>query len=162
MLVAWGLSLPNLDARVHVRDDTILIDGSHLPASGHYEARVNPVGPLYTNLLRSGFRVVDQEDWDPSAIARARGIAFVAPQRSFSRREVEELVRAEESGAVIILAVGQPDAAGSRRVLDAHGLAVAPRPLGTVTSANSDATRRQREREPRFLDAWPIVDARRR
>jgi hypothetical protein len=62
LVVPWCLSLPNMDARVQIAGDTVLIDRSHLPASGHYEARVNPVGPLYTNLLRSGFRIADIED----------------------------------------------------------------------------------------------------
>ena len=159
LAVPWLLSLPNMDARVPIGRDTFLVDRSHMPASGHFEARVNPVGPLYTNLLRSGFRTVEMKEWDPAAIARARGVAFVAPQRSFSRREVEELLRAEEAGAVVLLNTGEPDSGGSRRLLEAHGLALVPRPMGTVTSAETAASRREREGQPRFLDAWPIVAA---
>jgi len=151
------LSLPNLDSRVTIANDAFIIDGSHLPASGHYEAHVNPVGPLYTNLFRCGFRVVDRDDWDSSVIARARGIAFVAPQRSFSSGEVDDLLRAEEAGATVLLAVGQPDSAASRPLLQAHGLALAPRPLGMVTASDPLASFRDREKEPRFLDAWPIT-----
>ena len=143
----------------HVDRDAFLIDRSHLEATGHYEAKVNPIGPLYTNLFRSGFRVLDIDAWDSDAIDRARGIAFVAPQKSFTRGEVEELLRAEQNGAVVILATGQPDSAGSRPLLDAHGLALVPRPLGTVTPAEPTASRREREQQPRFLDAWPIVAA---
>jgi hypothetical protein len=159
LMVPWLLSLPNLNARVRVSDDTFLIDKSHFPASGHYNARLNPVGPLYTNLVRSGFRVVELDTWDPAAIARARGIAFVAPQKSFTPREVEDLLSAEEGGAVVLLTVGQPDSAGSRRLLEAHDLALLPKPMGTVSSAEPTASRLEREREPRFLDAWPIVTA---
>ncbi len=157
MLATWALSLPNLDSRVTIANDAFIIDGSHLPASGHYEAHVNPVGPLYTNLFRCGFRVVDRDDWDSSVIARARGIAFVAPQRSFSSGEVDDLLRAEEAGATVLLAVGQPDSAASRPLLQAHGLALAPRPLGMVTASDPLASFRDREKEPRFLDAWPIT-----
>jgi len=159
LAVPWALSLRNMDARVRIAGDTLVIDRSHLPASGHYEARVNPVGPLYTNLLRSGFRIVDMADWDAAAIARARGVAFVAPQRPFTRGEVEELLKSEECGAVILLTAGQPDSAGSRRLLEAHGLALDPRPLGTVTSTDPTASRREHEQQPRFFDAWPIVAA---
>ena len=84
-----------------------------MAASGHYEARVNPIGPLYTNLLRSGFRVLDMDDWDRRRSRRAAGIAFVAPQKSFTDEEVEELLKAEEGGAVVILTTGEPDSAGS-------------------------------------------------
>ena len=136
-----------------------LIDRSHMPASGHYEAKVNPVGPLYTNLLRSGFRTANMKDWDASAISRARGIAFVAPQRSFTPGEVDELVKAEREGTVVLLTTGEPDSGGSRALLEAHGLALVPRPMGTVTSADIGASRRERESFPRFLDAWPIVAA---
>jgi hypothetical protein len=157
LLIPWLLSLPRTDSHILIADDTVLIDRSHLPASGHYEARVNPVGPLYTNLLRSGFRVADMKDWDSTAIARARAIAFVAPQRSFTHSEVDDLLKAEDSGAVVLLNTGEPDSAGSRGILKAHGLAIAPRPMGTVTSADTGASRRERERQPRFLDAWPIA-----
>ncbi len=159
LAVPWALSAPRLATHFHIASDTILVDKSHFPASGHYNARVNPVGPLSTNLLRSGFRVAELEDWDPAAIAKARGIAFVAPQRSFTASEVADLLNAEERGAVVILTVGQPDAAGSRRLLDAHGLALLPRPMGTVTPVSPTASRRERESHPRFLDAWPIVAA---
>jgi hypothetical protein len=157
LAVPWALSLPNLEARIHVAGDTVLVDHSHFPGSGHYNAKVNPVGPLYTNLLRSGFRVADMEVWDPEAIARARGIAFVAPQRSFSVGEVNALLKAEERGAVVILTTGQPDSAGSKRLLDAHGFTLLPRPMGKVTPADPTASRREREKQPRFLDAWPIA-----
>lgn len=159
LLIAWGASLANMNEPVRIDSDSFLIDYSHMPASGHYEARVNPVGPLYTNLLRSGFRIFEQDAWDPRAIARARGIAFVAPQRTFSGKEVEELMAAEEQGAIVLLAVGQPDSAGARPLLEAHGLALDPRPLGTVSDVGLRASRVEREQQPRFFDAWPIVAA---
>jgi len=84
-------------------------------------------------------------------------VAFIAPQRSFTAAEVQVLLDAEQRGVVVILAVGEPDSAGSRRLLEAHGLALLPRPLGTVSSADPRASRREREKHPRFLDAWPIV-----
>ena len=141
LAIPWALSLPNRDARARIDGDTILVDQSHLPATGHYEARVNPVGPLYTNLLRSGFRVVDMERWDAQGIGRARGIAFVAPQRPFGADEIGQLLRAEESGAVVLMAVGQPDSAATAPVLAAHGLAAGPAPSG-------DGLGRRPDREP--------------
>ncbi len=153
LMIPWVLSLPYMDSHVRIGPDVFLIDRSHMPASGHYDAKVNPVGPLYTNLLRSGFRTADMKDWDASAISQAKGIAFVAPQRSFTRRKVEELVKAEEEGTVVLLTTGEPDSLGSRALLEAHGLALAPRPMGTVTSADIGASRRERERVPRFFDA---------
>jgi hypothetical protein len=157
--IPWLLSLPNMDSDVRIGRDVFLIDRSHMPASGHYEARVNPVGPLYTNVLRSGFRTADLEDWDAAAIKRSRGIAFVAPHLSLTRREIDEVLEAEKDGAVVLLTTGEPDSHGSRAILEAHGLALAPRPLGTVTSSDIGASRREREKVPRFLDAWPIVTA---
>ena len=159
MIVPYGLGLSHREARVTIADDMVLFDQSHLPATGHYNAKVNPVGPLYTNLLRSGFRVSEMEDWDRAAIARARGIAFIAPHRSFSAAEVKDLMGAEERGAVVILAAGQPDSGGASRLIEAHGFKLLPRPLGTVTSADPGASRVERESHPRFLDAWPIEAA---
>jgi hypothetical protein len=156
MVIPWAVSLPNLIAQPRFDRDAFLIDRSHMEATGHYEARANPIGPLYTN-LRSGFRVVDMDQWDLKAIGQARGVAFVAPQKSFTRREVGELLRAEDDGAVVILTTGQPDSEGSRPLLAAHGLILAPRPMGTITPSEPTASRGERERQPRFLDAWPIV-----
>ncbi len=76
--------------------------------------------------------------------------------------EVQDLSDAERRGLVVILSTGQPDSAGSRRLLEAHDLALLPRPLGTVSSAEPGASRRERESHPRFLDAWPIVTGKRR
>ena len=157
LAVPWALSLPKLDARVQVAEDTFLIDRSHHPAIGHYNARVNPIGPLYTNLMRSGFRTLDMEQWDSAALARARGIAFVAPQRSLTSQELRQLLEAEDAGAVVLLTVGQPDSSGSRNLLDAHDLALLPKPLGTVSAVDPTSSRREREQQPRFLDAWPIA-----
>ncbi len=157
LAVPWCLGLANHEARVTVNADVVLFDRSHLPAIGHYDARVNPIGPLYTNLLRSGFRVTAMEDWHPAAIGRAKAVAFVAPQRPFTPAEVKDLLNAEERGAVVILTTSQPDSAGARRLLDAHGLTLVPRPLGTVSPADPAASRRERETHPRFMDAWPVV-----
>ena len=96
MLIPWALSLPSLNGRSHLDHDAFVIDRSHMEATGHYEARVNSIGPLYTNLLRSGFRVFDMDTWDAKTIGRARGVAFVAPQQAFTRRDVDELLKAED------------------------------------------------------------------
>lgn len=157
LAVPWTLGQSNLDLPIHIGRDVVLVDQSHSPASGHYEAKVNPVGPLYTNLLRSGFRVMDMKTWDSKSIARARGIAFIAPQRPIPPSEVADLMRAEKEGTVILLSVGHPDSAGSRHLLAAHGLELVPRPLGTLMSTSPSASRREREQVPRFLDAWPIA-----
>jgi hypothetical protein len=149
-----------LESPIVIGRDCFLIDRSHLPAVGHYEAKVNPSGSLETNLLRSGFRVVSLEKWDRDAIAQSRGIALIAPQRSFSRAELDDLLRFEDTGGVVLLAVGQPDSSGAKSLLMAHGLDLAGRPLGTVPNIPASVNNRAgREREtPRFLDAWPIVD----
>jgi hypothetical protein len=159
LLITGWIARPRLDRPLGGGADVFLIDQSHFPASGHYEARVNSIGPLYTNLLRSGFRVFDMESWDPEAIGRSKGVAFVAPQESFTMAEIKTLIDAEEAGSVTILVVGQPDAASSRSLLEAHGLALAPRPLGTVSDVEPGASRQERIQHPRFLDAWPIVAA---
>ena len=74
-----------------------------------------------------------------------RGIAFVAPQRSFTRWRSECTAEGRGDGAVVILTVGQPDAAGSKRLLDAHGLTLLPRPMGTVTPPIPGEPSRTRE-----------------
>jgi hypothetical protein len=154
--VAWIASRATLQSPIKVDSDCFLIDKSHRPAVGHHEAKVNPSGPLSANLERCGLRVVDVDEWDRTAIAKAKGIAFIAPQRSFTKAEVDDLLRFEEAGGVVLLAVGEPDSAASRPLFLAHGLDLANRPLGTVPSTGVNPGRRAREK-PRFLDAWPIV-----
>jgi hypothetical protein len=152
---AGGLmeSRAQVQSPIAIDSDCFLIDQSHLPAIGHYEAKVNPSGALNVNLLRCGLRVVDLDDWDDAAISKARGVGFIAPQRSFTRREVEDLLRFEAGGGVVLLAVGQPDCAAAKALLVAHGLDLEARPLGTFPPA---AGTREKKR-PRFLDPWPIV-----
>ena len=142
-----------------VGSDCVLLDDSHLPAIGHYDERINPSGPLENNLLRSGFRVAYLRQWDSAAIAQSRAIAFVAPQRRFTRAEVDDLLEYESRGGVVILATGQPDASAARPVLQAHRLALSDRPLGTVPNAQTKApgSEGQAKETPRFLDAWPVV-----
>ena len=77
--------LPNANARVHAGPDAVVIDASHLPLSGHYIARINPIGPLYTNLHRSGFRVVDMDDWDSAAPRSSAGNRICRAPKSPSR-----------------------------------------------------------------------------
>jgi hypothetical protein len=154
VVAAWLASQAVLRSSITIGPDCFLVDASHLPAVGHYEARINPSGPLDTNLLRSGLRVAYLEDWDRAMIDKSRGIAFIAPQRSFTHGEVDDLLRFEEAGGVVLIAVGQPDSSACRPLLAAHGLALANRPLGTVPSVGE----RGREK-PHFLDAWPIVSA---
>lgn len=152
----WSTGRSQLHSPISIAPDCFFIDQSHLPAVGHYEAKVNPSGSLNTNLLRCGLRVADLAEWDFSALSEARGIAFIAPQRSFTQSEVEDMLRFEEAGGVVLLAVGYPDSSASRPLLDAHGLHIEARPLGTVPDAAASSGERERER-PRFLDAWPIV-----
>ena len=66
-------------------------------------------------------------------------------------------MNAEDAGAVVLLTTGQPDSHGSRPLLTAHDLALLPKPMGTVSAVDPTLSRREREQQPRFLDAWPIV-----
>lgn len=152
----WMASRSQLHSPVSVGPDCFLVDHSHLPAVGHYRAKVNPTGPLHTNLLRCGLRVARFDKWDRTLLSQAKGIAFVAPQSPFTPAEIQDLLRFEQAGGVVLLAAGQPDATASRPLVLAHGLDLEARPLGTVPSAGVGRARQDRER-PRFLDAWPIV-----
>ncbi len=155
---ALGASRYQLQSRISINSDCFLIDKSHLPAVGHYGARVNPSWTLDTNLLRSGLRVAELDKWDRAALAKAKGVAFIAPQRAFTRGEVEDLLRFEEAGGVSLIAVGYPDASASRTLLRTHGLDLVARPLGSVPRVPANVAGRRREQErPHFLDAWPII-----
>ncbi len=136
--------------------DVIFVDQSHLPAIGHYRARVNSIGPLYSSILRSGFRVLDLENWNAGRIEASRGIVFVAPQMRFSDRQVLDLIKAEINGCVVILVAGQPDSKAAEPLLRAHSLGLAPRPMGTLPPGGFNGSS-EMERVPRFVDPWPIV-----
>jgi hypothetical protein len=156
--VGWGLAAnrPQLESPIALGSDCVLIDKTHLPATGHYAARVNPVGPLSTNLLRCGLRVAYFDRWDRESLSKVRGIAFISPRRTFTRGQIDDLLRFEQAGGIVVLAVGQPEASASRPLLAAHDLELAARPLGTVPHATAGRGRKEQE-TPRFLDAWPIV-----
>lgn len=157
VLVAYhGAAMHNtsvLAAPLRIADDCFVVDGCQFPAVGHYDAKVNPIGPLYTCLLRSGLRVAHLKEWDFQRFRKARGIAFVAPQKAISLRQVSELEQFEQDGGIVLVAAGYPDLAGCRALLAAHDVSLAPRPLGTIPPGSE----RRNKDVPRFLDAYPIV-----
>lgn len=142
-----------LDSPLEIAADCFLVDESQFPATGHYEAGGNSVGPLYTCLSRCGLRVARLKSWNPEAFRKARGIAFVAPKKIFSQKQVSELIAYERSGGVVIVAAGHPDASGVAPLLTAHGVSLAPEPLGTIPAGSE----KRNTQVPRFLDAYPII-----
>ncbi len=153
MSISGCINRFTLSSPISIDSDCVLIDNTHLPAVGHYAARFNPSGPLETNLLRCGLRTVHLDSWDIAKISKAKGIAFIAPQRPFTRSEVDSLLEFEKSGGIVLLAVGHAESPPSQSLLSAHGLKLEGRPLGTVPKVIDN----QGQERPRFLDAWPIV-----
>ena len=53
----WLFTIPAVASPFRVAEDTLLVDSSHLPATGHYEIGVNSVGPLWSGGIKAGLRV---------------------------------------------------------------------------------------------------------
>ncbi|MEW6744615.1 MAG: DUF4350 domain-containing protein [Planctomycetota bacterium] len=137
---------------IHTRDLAI-VDVSHLPAEGHWEADLNPIYPLFSGLQRAGLLPLRASAFD--ALASVRAVVFVAPTRPFTTREVGSLVAAMQSGLIAIVAAGAPDSGPVEPLLRALDLEVLPIPLGTVPLRQGDDPDPE---VPRLLDAWAIRD----
>jgi hypothetical protein len=139
-------------APLRTTGEVALVGDFVCPAVGHYDAGWNPVGPLYSTLARAGFIVRRLERWDSEALRGARLLALVAPRRRLSSAQLQDLLAYVRSGGLIILAAGAPDAEAVRPLLEALALEIEPSPLGRLPQGLQE-----REWEPRFLSAWPVL-----
>ena len=133
-------------------DPSLVLDYAHFPDVGHYEADWNVVGPLETAAMRAGLLAYRMERWDPEVVARARTLALVQPRRPFSADEVEQLDLALRRGATVLVAASALGGDAVRPLLARYGVELGRSSIGPVP-----ALARQRDGEPRFLEATPLT-----
>jgi hypothetical protein len=117
---------------------------------------------LNVNLARNGWLPVIDREGQAGWLEAAQIFVTVAPRRPFSPDEIGRLRAFAERGGQAVLAVGWEEAAGSRTLLDAFGLSIAPVPLGPVPVLRKIADPelfRRLQIEPHFSSAWPVQGA---
>lgn len=125
----------------------VLIDYSHMPDVGHYEAGYNTIASLTTNAHRAGLVGYRMTDWEPDLVRRARVTAMIAPRVGFSESEVEDLAAAMQGGATVIVAASGPHAPEANTLLRAFGVEVSPVTLEPIPGIGE-----QKEQEPKFVN----------
>ncbi|MBL8695226.1 MAG: hypothetical protein JNJ88_14125 [Planctomycetes bacterium] len=131
-----------------------LIDDELLPATGHYEAGLNSIGPLYSTLQRAGYIIRIAEKYERGAVGRVGCYALVAPQRRLGSERIRELLDAMEGGTRVVLAVGHREADSVAPLLHALDLDLLPHSLGPVPP---DLEKADLDAKPRFLDPSPLL-----
>jgi len=130
----------------------VVVDSYRLHNTGHYDARWNSVGPLYTNISRAGLWCLQPERAIDYSRCEASAIVWIGAHRSCTKAELEGILEFERGGGVVILACGYEDAPGaSAALLAEHGAEIVPRALGGVGARQS-----RRDLAPRFVEAWPL------
>lgn len=130
----------------------LLVDQSHLPETGHYEAGWNVPASLTTCAERAGLQVWHLDAWNGEAVRRARAIALIAPRATLSAAELADLQAACAGGATVLVAAAGGDDVGIADFLADNGVAIEASRLGAVPPEGV-----QKEDEPRFVDASPLL-----
>lgn len=132
--------------------ETVLIDSSHIPWTGHFDAGMNSISPIYTIVARAGFRPLESHSLELKDIINARGVILCDPIKRLSNATVRDLLAYATRGGVIIVASGYEQRNGVLPLLQRLGLDITPISLGNVPGQSNRAIE-----APRFLDAWPIA-----
>lgn len=136
-------------------DDVVVLDSSRFPWVGFYDAGMNSIFPVATNLERAGLLVQEWArcDW-LDAQPQPRAVVMVAPQREIAPQRITRILEYLRGGGTVLLTVGGEHVGASRRLLDELGLEIEARPLGTRPRAQEAGAENL---APRLIDAWPLI-----
>ena len=127
-----------------------IVDVSHFARTGHYRARFNPIGPLLTNLQRSGVLPIVSRSTTMKPESPPGLWILLAPLQRHTRSEADAWASRMEAGGTVLAVGGGDSAVGdlARR----FGFETRE-PLGECPVHRARASR---QRHPRFRSAWSI------
>jgi hypothetical protein len=108
------------------------LDGSHLEAYSDRNWGFDNINGLALNLMRNGFLVATLPEITPQRLEGANLVVSIAPARSFSKQERENLYRFVNGGGLLIAMVGAEQGPVSNPLLEEFGLHVPASPVPTV------------------------------
>lgn len=112
---------------------------------------------ILRNRHQSGNRYLPRMlyDFSEEKIEKSKILILIAPTKLFSNDEVDVIERYALNGGLVILSVGYNDKTASCLILERFGFNIQALPLGPVPYVEENP--QEHQREPRFVDAWPIT-----
>jgi hypothetical protein len=112
------------------RGEIAYIDNAHLGKFSRESWREDGIAGLFTNLMRSDMQPLLANSLDPKRLAGSRMLFIIAPTRSLSKREADDIAAFIDRGGYVVVSVAPDEAWAVEPLLGRYGLAVRNRPLG--------------------------------
>lgn len=126
--------------------DYAVIDYSHAPDVGFYDAGWNPIGGIAQQMARGGMLTFAMNEWDSELVRGARCLFLVDTQRSFCSAELMVMTKFVQEGGLVVLALG-----GDQEDLQEwSGVTVSGVSMGSLPKEGAPL-------QPRFVEAHPVV-----
>lgn len=135
-------------------ENNVYIDTSHGERFNIEPYTDESLSGLMLNLMRNDYFSFILKDFSKTRIKNSEMLVFVAPTKAFSQDEVDFIKRYIHDGGIVILSTGYEDKTASMPLLEEFGLDIYDIPLGPIPYVEEDPEKYQKE--PRFVDSWPI------
>lgn len=132
-----------------VTGDIAFVDVSHLPAHEPGIWEDDGTLALPVNMMRYGYQTHFLHNLDDGLLDKAGVLAVVAPRRTFSEEEAEQLARWVETGGTLLIAAGAEEEGPVRHLLRRFDLTFRAVPLGSVPATSEIG-------EAYTSEAWPL------
>ena len=132
----------------------VFIDASHGERFNIEPYNDESLSGFMLNLMRNDYFSFILKDFSKNQIKNSELLIFVAPTKTFSQDEVDFIKQYIRDGGYVILSTGYEDKTASMPLLEEFGLDIYDIPLGPIPYVEEDPEKYQKE--PRFVDSWPI------
>lgn len=135
------------------------VDAGHINQYALKHWQEDSINGLTLNLARNGYLPMVRRAPVDKSIFYADVYIVIAPNQSFTPRELELLKTYMSQGGLLVLSVGWEEKAGAQSLLDLLAIDIAPIPLGPVPvyePTHDDELIEAMQRAPHFMEAWPI------
>ena len=159
-LYAWATPEGNPPRRVPDKSHRIAyVDGSHVGGFKLQHWEEESIDGLIVNLSRNGYMPFVLREFSPEWLKASSLYVSVAPQRHYTRAEMELLEGFVRGGGRALIAVGYEEREASEELLARFGFAIGDVPLGAAPITDvvlEDAEYQKIQQEPHFGNAWPV------
>lgn len=139
--------------------DIAYVDAGHINKYSLKHWEDDSIDGLTMNLARNGYLpIIRRKPFDKSVFS-AKIYVVIAPNKTFTHREVELLKTYMKQGGLFVLVVGWEEKRGAQRLLDMLEVDIVSIPLGPVPlyePTYDEELIKVMQREPHFMEAWPI------
>lgn len=135
------------------------VDGSHVGGFKFQHWAEESIDGLLVNLSRNGYIPFVMREFSPEWLKASSLYVSVAPQRHYTRAEMEQLEGFVKEGGRALIAVGYEEREASEELLSRLGFAIGDVPLGAAPITDvvlEDEQYQKIQQEPHFANAWPV------